>query len=205
LGLKISFSKIGLGIDIKLGWLQTGCYLRQFSSGVVDALGLRNNTFDAKRVLFFDYDQILYDEMLLPEIRYLQDKYGLGTFYIYRSSQKEHSYHAVCFDKVKVYEWKTILDDSSCDEAYKKPALKDFKTCVLRVSTKGKSQKPRYLTQITPLIPTNRESSLAHANFFKFHYDTPIDLTIGKWDNSDKLIFVKYGTLNYLSKKDGVK
>jgi hypothetical protein len=202
MGLKINFSKLGINFDLRLGWFNTGFYVRQYLGGVVHAVGIRNNCYDGSRVIFLDYDNILYTEMLIPEIKYLQEKYSLGDFYIFKSSQKEHSYHAICLDKVKVYEWRDILNDSSCDENYKKPALKDFKTCVLRVSKKGSSDAPRYISTIKPIFESIRERSLAHGSFLHFHYNCPINLEKGLWDTSDNLIYVKYGTLNYL-KKDG--
>lgn len=196
MSLRISFNKLGAFFEFRFGKKAIfNISFKQFFWGSSRTLGIRNNTSDGKRVIFLDYDDILLGEMLIPEIRYLQKTYDLGNFYIFKSSQKTNSYHAVCFDKVKVYEWKQILDDSSCDENYKKPALKDFKTCVLRIAEKGNSQKPSFCTELSSV--SSRVGSLAHANFFKFHYD--IDVNISKnYDNSDKLLFVDYATLNFI-------
>lgn len=204
--MRIILNKMGFNFGLDNRFFNFGIHLNQRFYGISKTIGIRNNCIDSKknassgnRIIFLDYDEILLKEMLIPEIKYLQQKYELGNFYIFKSSQKPNSFHAVCFDKVKVYEWKDIMEESSCDENYKKPSLKDFKTAVLRIAPKGSSNAPSYLMTIKSPIRA-RIKSLAHYNFFKFNYDLP-DEEIFNMDESDNLLFVEYETQNYLKNK----
>lgn len=201
--LKLWLNKLGLGFDLRLLGFHTSFYLNQFNWGLKRAVGLRNNTYDGKRLVFLDYDNILYDEMLLPELKYLQETYSLSDFLIFRSSQKKGCFHAVCFSKLPVSLWLKVVNDSSCDEAYKNPFLKDFKTAVLRISPKGSSDAPKFharLSSVSSAFPL----SLAHFNFFKVNHGL-VFKPLGDWDDSDELLFVEYPTLNYLKKFEVVK
>jgi hypothetical protein len=189
-------NRMGISGNVRFFRLEFGFHLRNFW-GVKNTIGLRNNTSDGKRLIFLDYDNTLYHEMLVPEARYLQEKYHLSDFYILKSSQKANSYHAICLDKLDARTWMKVLSEASCDPNYKTaPLLFDCKAWVLRVSPKGSSDAPKLIT-ILKSPYQDRPKSNAHAVFLKFHYGVKIDDLSGL-DSGENLCFLEYGTINYL-------
>jgi hypothetical protein len=163
-------------------------------------LGIRNSTPDGKRVIFLDYDQILFDEELIPELEFLQKKYELSDFYILRSSQKVGNYHAICLDKMKAREWVKLIEETTCDNNYKKiPVLAGHRNWVLRCWKKGDSQKPKLL-RILYSPHHKRTKSLAHAMHLHYMYGIRIEKLI-KLDNNKQLGIVNYKTLNFIRHK----
>lgn len=191
-----SINKLGIIFEIKNNFLNIGFHARQYFAGTTTTAGIANNTKDAKRILFLDYDNVLFEDMLLPELDYLQRKYQLSEFYIFKSSQKPDGFHAICLDKLNVREWQTILQESSCDEAYKNPRIKDFHRSVLRILPKGKSQAPRFIHKLKSPYQ-KREKSQAHLNWLHLHHDINIE-NVKNLDNYTNPDLVIYKTSNYL-------
>lgn len=164
-------------------------------------LGVRNNTPDGKRLIFLDYDNTLID-WLEDEIRYLQKKYELSNFYVFESSQKPNSYHAICLDKLNFHKFVRIINDTSCDEYYKTMPLKnDYRTWVLRLLRKANSERPRLRKII--FNDSFRIKSHAHMKLLKLHYGiADEDFPSGLYDKNDKIYVVSYGTLNYIGVED---
>lgn len=158
-------------------------------------VGVRNHTQDGKRVIFLDYDQILLDEMLIPELKYLQEKYKLSEFYILKSSQKPNSYHAICIDKLTSREWVQLIQETSVDQNYKlMPIMADHKSWVLRILPKGHSQEPKYLMTLESKYH-KREQSKAHALFLKLHYGIKTK-HLNMLDNYTELPLIQYETMS---------
>lgn len=201
MAIKFSFSKLGIRLNADLFQkIKFNLSLNQFFFGVRETIGVRNSSGRGmnKRVIFLDYDNVLFEEMLVPELKYLQDKYGLSDFVVLKSSQKPNCFHAVCFDNVSVSTWKDVVEESSCDENYKKPSLKDFKTSVLRISPKGSSDAPTFFSIMRS--PFNQfVKSNAHFNFFVSNYGIPI-VKKGRFDDSESVLIVEYTTVNYIKK-----
>lgn len=194
--ITISINKIGIIFELKNNFLNIGFHARQYVLGTTTTAGISNDTKDGKRILFLDYDNILYEDMLLPELDYLQRKYGLSDFYIFKSSQKTNGFHAICTDKLNVREWQTILQESSCDEAYKNPRIKDFHRSVLRILPKGKSQAPTFIHKLKSPFQT-RTKSQAHLKWLSIHHDINIE-KVKNMDSYTNPNLVIYKTTNYL-------
>jgi hypothetical protein len=199
MGLQTRIGLDGITISLKLGdYLDTGIHLRSNIFTTARTTGIRNTCEDGKRIIFLDYDFVLYEDQLLPELCYLQDTYHLGDFYIFKSSQKPDSYHVICLDKLEVGEWQGILQDTSCDEAYKRPRIKDYKSSVLRITPKGTSHAPRFICVLHSDFQGNPKSR-PHMNYLKLAHG----IKIGKLkylDNYKSLIHVNYPTTSNIKK-----
>lgn len=196
--IHFNINQFGITFQIKTKNINIELKLQQFFSAK-DAIGIRSKTTSGHNIIFLDYDNILYKEMLVPEIKYLQDKYKLSDFYILKSSQKSDNYHAICLDKLRPKEWMKILEDTSCDDNYKKTSLRDYKAWTLRISPKGDSKAPMYYATVHS--PYNkREKSLAHKQFLSYHYNIPIQED-GKYDQSGTLLTTEYKTINTIKRE----
>lgn len=168
---------------------------------VEQTVGIRNSTEDGKRLVFLDYDKMLYDLHLKPELKHIQKKYKLSDFYIFESSQKVGAYHIICLDKITAKEWCEIIEQTNVDALYKKvPIQIDNKAWVLRMLPKRASRKPR-LKEIMKSKYQTREKSNAHALFLKFNYNINIS-KIKKLDKYTNVTLTLYDTLNYIKTEE---
>jgi len=161
--------------------------------------GIRNNTPSGHRCLFLDYDEHLL-EFIKPELEYLQKKYKLSEFYIFKSSIRPNGFHAINIDKLNYKEFIRIMGETSCDEYYRKmPITTDHHSWVLRSLKKKGSITPKLVT-IIKSPHQQRKKSLAHHLYLKWQYGLkkkPKNL-----DNNKKLYSIIYGTMNYTEVKD---
>ena len=158
-------------------------------------MGYSSRCEDSRFVLFMDYDSMPLQD-LLNELRFLQNKYCLGTFYIFKLDRVD-SWHAVCLDKMSMLEAYTIMRDSSTDFAFTN-SIKNLQTksWVLRWGTKGRRHSPKFYMSIN--AKTKRIQSQAHANFLK-KLDVPIN-PFGSWDCFKNIELIKYDTANRIEK-----
>lgn len=191
---RISKSKYQTQIELKL-FNRIFKFITHKNKEVAWTAGIRNYTNQGKVVLFLDYDEILLEEMLIPELKYLQEKYKLSDLYIIKSSHKEHSYHVIGLDKLNARTWADILDESSCDQSYKRtPLILDHSSWVLRITEKGDTQSPKYLMTLKSKYQ-DREKSKAHYLFLKYHYNIEMEEPPNLDDNTI-LGVIKYPTLS---------
>lgn len=164
-------------------------------------IGIRNNTEDGKRLVFLDYDNMLYKEQLIPELKWLQKTFKLSDLYIFKSSQKAGAYHIISLDKLTAREWVNIVEQTNVDSNYKRvPIYVDNRAWVLRFFPKAKSKKPE-LIYIMKSKYQSREKSKAHALFLKFNYGVNIS-KIKKLDKYTNVLITLYDTLNYIKTED---
>ena len=193
--LRMSKGKYGLNIHVE--FLKLNMVFRTWKRFDTEStIGLRNSTEDGKRLVFLDYDNMLYEEHLLPELNYLQRKYKLSDLYIFKSSQKAGAYHVICLDKLGAREWVKLLEETNVDQNYKRvPIYVDNKAWVLRFLPKKKSRMPELIKILKG--DSDREKSRAHALFLKYHYNININ-KLRNLDNYYNVMFTVYDTLNYL-------
>jgi hypothetical protein len=195
---KISHTIYGLQITIKLFGFEL--WIRGHKDYLTaKTLGIRNETMDGKRVPFFDFDNHLLNH-LIPELRHLQEQYDLSDLYIFRSSQKPHSYHVIGLDKLDYQLWINILNSTTCDRYYREmPITNDYQGWVMRITPKLGSVAPK-LMMVLKSPYQDREKSRPHWMFLKYHHNIkgrePINL-----DRNSKLYTTQYTTLNYITKK----
>lgn len=154
--------------------------------------GTMNRTQDGKYVVYADYDLIEEDD-LKGELLHFQELMDIGDFHIFQSSPKK--FHAISFSKMTAFEYVQFLENSSCDEAFKKvPRFVSYRNWVLRCFAKGDKNKPKYLYTLPH--NTYREQSYAHFKLLKVLYP---DIPINELKNSDcldELSVLKYKTGN---------
>lgn len=196
--MKFQINKNGISLSFLSRWYDFGFHFKHFLNTEI-AVGVRNDCFDGKRVIFLDYDDIMFKEMLLPELAWLQKEFVLGDFFIFKSSQKPNSFHAICFDKLDARSWTYLLRETSCDENFKLLPLHPHRIWVLRMSRKGKSNAPVFIYRLRSKYANRREMSFVHANWLRQHHG--VDLKgLYYFDESKNLPIVEYGTLNFLKK-----
>jgi len=114
-------------------------------------------------VLFLDYDNIV-DERLVEELRFLQEEFELGNFYVLQTSKWGR--HAICIDALTFKEILEIVRFSSCDSLFKRgPGINEFRSWVLRYAKKGNRDAPKYLYTVESPYEGKNLQSLGHAKY----------------------------------------
>jgi len=127
----------------------------------------------ALHILPLDYDNIV-DERLIEELRYLQEEFELGNFYIFETRNKGR--HAVCIDALRFKDMKEVVDFSSCDLMFKKaPSINEYRCWLLRYAKKGKRDAPKYLYTVESSHEGKNLQSRGHAKFL-LKFGLTIDL-----------------------------
>lgn len=155
-------------------------------------LGVNSKTTDEKHILMLDYDNIEYHNMI-DELRKMQDKYKLGDFLIFKST---NGCNAICLDKFNIDELTNILKGFELvDEKYIEIGLKRG----YFVTRMGVDKRP------VQIIFGNdeHEKSNAHKIFlnsvlFNFQYG---QLSFSMKDNFDN--FTHYNIVAYQNEKYG--
>lgn len=153
--------------------------------------GSLNRTEDGKYIVYIDYDKMRY-EYIEGELKHLQKTYNLSTFFIFQSSEK--SYHAICFDKLTAQEYVELLQNSSCDAAFRNiPRFVSYRNWVLRNFEKGNIHAPKLLAMLPS--KSKREKSNAHWNYIRTLYsEIRKNRPSGKYDNLKHITLIAYPT-----------
>lgn len=151
--------------------------------------GVLNRTQDGKYCFFLDFD-MMKEEYIEGELKHLQEIYDLGDIHLFKSSEK--GFHAVSFVKLTAKEYIEILNNSSCDQAFRNlPRFTTYRNWVLRVSEKGRTDKPSYLK--TFQSATKRQQSSAHHKFYSLLYEE-IKEQLTFPDDITNLTWIEYAT-----------
>ena len=127
----------------------------------------------ALHILPLDYDNIV-DERLIEELRFLQEEFELGNFYVFETRNKGR--HAVCVDALRFKDVLEIVRFSSCDLMFKKaPRINEFRCWVLRYAKKGTRNAPKYLYTVESPHEGKNLQSRGHAKFL-LKFGLTIDL-----------------------------
>jgi len=196
--MKLNILNNQYGFNIRFQIFKINFVFKIFSKRNTEhTIGLRNTTEDHKRLVFLDYDKMLLNEHLLPELKYLQNKHRLSDIYLFASSQVEGNYHAICLDKMTAREWMKIINGTNVDQNYKNvPLHADNKSWVLRFIPKNKSEAPKII-KVLKSKHNKRKKSNAHRLFLNYNYDLKI-VKDRNFDESKKIDTVMYETFNYL-------
>ena len=142
-----------------------------------------------RHIIPLDYDLIRLD-FLKDELRAVQREFDLGDFHMLRSRlDPEYTlyevggYHAICLDKVTLYELRMIQRASSCDAAFRwAPKHDPGRSWVLRGFEKGEREKPVYIG--TLLSDSFRPQHLGTALFLVANYGVPLGFLQNSDDNT---------------------
>ena len=105
-------------------------------------LGLHAMTYDGYFCCFIDYDNMKL-QFIKSELERIILTYGLSKFYVVESSKNK--YHAICFDKISMFEYKKILVDSSADDKFSMTMRYFGEPKVLRIN---KGMKLKFIVKI---------------------------------------------------------
>jgi hypothetical protein len=116
-------------------------------------------------VTFLDYDNIV-DDRLIEELRFLQEEFEIGNFYVLETRNKGR--HAVCIDALRPRDQKEIVDFSGCDLMFKKaPRINEYRCWILRYAKKGKRGEPEYLYTVESPYEGQNLQSRGHAKYLE--------------------------------------
>jgi hypothetical protein len=132
-------------------------------------VGYSSRTVNGKYVLFHDYDNLTQDEVI-EDLKYLQKRFKLSDYYLFKIPDSENSYHAVCLDTFTLGEAYEIQKASSCDLAFiNSPRNLRSKEWILRIGKKGDRKRPVFDRMILSKY-NKRVKSLAHKEFLINHF-----------------------------------
>ena len=114
-------------------------------------------------VTFLDYDNIV-DERLIEELRFLQEEFEIGNFYVLET--RNEGRHAVCVDALQFKDILEIVRFSSCDLMFKKaPRINEYRCWILRYAKKGNRDEPKYLYTVESPYEGQNLQSRCHAKY----------------------------------------
>jgi len=150
--------------------------------------GYDNKVYGLGYIVTIDYDRLELD-WVIAEALELQELYGLSHFYIFETNK---GYHAVCFDKVPLTTFVSILKNSSCDPNYLDIPLKFGKlNWVLRFSEKD-GKRPKFV-KVVLSTRCNYKKSKAHIDTLcKFYPEIEEIISRENEDNSTKIGLANY-------------
>ena len=152
-------------------------------------IGVYDICKNGKHVLFLDYDKFRF-EWLVNEIKYLQKKYKLSDFYIFKSSS--YSFHAVCFDMLSNYLHTRVLMETNIDDSFLNAMRFDYGSRVLRIFPKGRTDKPQFLKIIKSRF-NKHPKSLDHIKLFENNYNIKVENKRGGI-SLDEIYLINYPT-----------
>lgn len=161
--------------------------------------GYSSRCNDGKYVLLMDYDDLNVND-IIEELKFLQKKHDLSAFYVFKLPDRENSYHAVCLDKLPLFDCWNILKESSCDLAFIN-AIKNLRSreWILRFGKKGNRDFPIFFLKI-PSKNNKYEKSRAHALFLEKFFNLEFNINKG-FDCFDEIGIIKYNTANRTEKE----
>jgi len=116
-------------------------------------------------VTFLDYDNV-EDERLKEELRFLQEEFEIGNFYVLET--RNEGRHAVCIDALRFKDVIEIVRFSSCDLMFKRaPRINEFRCWVLRYAKKGSRGEPESLYVVESPYEGKNLQSLGHAIYLE--------------------------------------
>jgi len=146
---------------------------------VMKKLNVRTSGFSSRvpntslHVIFLDYDNIV-DERLVEELRFLQEEFEIGNFYVFET--RNDGRHAVCIDALRFKDVLEIVRFSSCDLMFKKaPRINEYRCWVLRYAKKGNRDAPKFLYTVESPYEGSNLQSLCHAKYL-LKFGLTIDL-----------------------------
>lgn len=148
--------------------LDCGDYIihtRVYPKPIHTCVGVNSDTYDNKHVVLLDYDDCKV-EVVLKDMAYIAVKFGLGAFFLYQTGPT--SWHLRSPVKLTFQEMTRVVSETHTDP-YIFDELTGYKRRnTHRISKRGERMAPT-LRKVF-MIPTQREISKSHWEFFKKDY-----------------------------------
>ncbi|CAK0756528.1 conserved hypothetical protein [Azospirillaceae bacterium] len=164
--------------------------------------GVASYCEDGKHCIFLDYDNIA-KWLVLEDYKRIQEQFNLPPGYLFTTKNKIEdgeeigNYHLICLKKFYSNEIFKIISMTHADVNYASMPLRNkYKNWILRISNKGKRDRPKFLFIIGEKINLNCEVSMPHLKFLKEAYNLP-DLGYSNIDKCRKIFIQKYETINF--------
>lgn len=158
-------------------------------------IGISNITEDGYGIIFCDYDTVSDFSVIEEDWKLIQELYKLPPAYILSSS--EDKYHLICLAKFPHKKIHEILQYTRIDENYKSMPIRNiYKSYILRISPKGKKDRPKFVKILGENKNLNKEISSAHLEFLKKLYPELPKTDYQKEDSFSKIKVNEYETLN---------
>ena len=164
--------------------------------------GITSYCSDGQHILFLDYDKTM-KWIVLQDYKRIQRLFGLPPAYLFttkelsQDGEKYGNYHVICLVKNYPNRIYNILSTTHCDVNYTSmPQRNIFKNWVLRISNKGKRNRPKFVEIIGENVNLDEEISKAHFSFLHKIYKLP-NVRYTKLDRGQKVFLQLYDTMNY--------
>ena len=157
-------------------------------TAILSKPGLCSLTEDEKHILMFDIDikDIMYRYKVSDEVRRIQDKFILSSFYLFKTT---NGYHAYCLDKFSLEEaWKIYNDCKFKDDSHTYIGYAFRKHWVLRI---GKNIEHIETIHPSPFKRSTNERSNAHRMFLNMQYGLDIHNDLS-FDCYTKCLIIRY-------------
>lgn len=159
--------------------------------------GMSSYCDDGKHTLFIDYDNVA-KRIVIGDFNRIQQEFNLPPAYLFTTKEENEvgNYHIICLAKFLPRQIHQILSKTHSDLNYvSMPLRQDFRSWILRISNKGKRDKPKFLDVIGKINNLNKEISTPHYRFLYRIYKLP-KINYKKFDKYKKIRLEKYETLN---------
>lgn len=165
--------------------------------------GITSYCDDGKHVIYIDWD-FCAKWLVIKDIYRIQKNHNLPPFYLFKTKEEKDksgevigNYHGICLKKHNPKDIHEILSETNCDYAYITMVKRNpFKSWVLRISPKGKRNKPKFVGVVGNLINLDEKISSAHLKLLKKLYTKIPEIKYTNLDNGKEVKINFYETLN---------
>ncbi|MEK6878072.1 MAG: hypothetical protein AABY22_00610 [Nanoarchaeota archaeon] len=166
--------------------------------------GVSSYCEDGKHVLFIDWDTCAL-WVVLADFKRIQEEYALPPGYLFASKKEEvdengdvvGNFHLICLKKFYPKEIYEIITKTHADVNYMSMPLRNkYRGWVLRISPKGKRDRPHFSQIVGENINLNERVSEAHFEFLKKIYPDIPNIKFTNFDGLDAIKINFYETLN---------
>jgi hypothetical protein len=159
--------------------------------------GIASQCSDGKEILFLDYDNCVR-WLVEEEYQRLQKEYNLPPGYLFSTKeeivdgQKVGNYHVISLIKLFPKQIFEIMSKTHIDLNYTSmPLRRVFRGWVLRISSKRRKDRPKFVDLIGDIKNLDKEISMPHLKFLKKIYALP-DIKYAKRDKLSKVFLQIY-------------
>jgi len=162
--------------------------------------GISSYCGNGDHVLFIDFDDVP-KWLVLEDYKRIQKNYSLPSAYLFTTKEEDEdgelfgNYHIICLKKAsqkRIYE---IISNTHADINFMSmPLRRKWRNWTLRISTKTKRDRPKFVSLIGEDINNEVETSSAHKEFLSKIYNKIKHPNYTNLDSNKKIYLQKYET-----------